>query len=109
MSPWRLPKTKTTQRLPDTINMIPKRKDPRTGQWQIGTVEWGLHARQGFSLYKVICWQVALLVVCIVFYAVWLALRGKSTEDAQNALEPIAVFIAFLTGAITVLQMVDEG
>lgn len=88
--------------------MIPKRKDPRM-TWYQGTQEWGMYARQGYSLYKVIRWMGFLAFLSVLFYVAWLALKGKKFEGVQNALNPISVLIGVLTAAITVLQMVDDG
>ncbi|EME39022.1 hypothetical protein DOTSEDRAFT_39202 [Dothistroma septosporum NZE10] len=113
ISPWRWtrilrPKQVRNQQKSQTLSMIPKRRDPRL-RWDQGVQEWGMYARQGYSLYKVMRWMVLLTVLSALFYIAWLALKGKRFEEVQNALNPISVFIGLLTAAITVLQMVDDG
>lgn len=73
-----------------TLAMIPKRKDMIL-DYRMGGEGWGLHAVQGFSLFKILFWVIALTVLGLLFVLFWLLFVDNT--DLQNAFVP-ATFLS---------------
>lgn len=90
----------------DTLEMIPKKVDPLL-QPHKGAEGWGLHAVQGWSMWKIVLWMGALTVVGLLFVVLWLLL--VDSKDLQNAFTPGMFLVAMLCLALGVPQFLDAA
>ncbi|RAO73074.1 uncharacterized protein BHQ10_009086 [Talaromyces amestolkiae] len=90
----------------DTLEMIPKKVDPLL-QPHKGAEGWGLHAVQGWSMWKIVLWMGALTVVGLLFVVLWLVL--VDSKDLQNAFTPGMFLVAMLCLALGVPQFLDAA
>ena len=72
--------------------------DPRMGE-----EGWGLHAVQGFSLFKILVWITALTVLGLLFVLFWLLFVDKT--DLQNAFVPATFLSTMIFLGLAVPQM----
>ena len=85
-----------------TIDMVPKKKNERLAD-AMGTEGWGLHAVQGFSLWKILVWIAVLGVLGLAFVALWLSFVNRT--DLQNAFVPITFFMTAILLMLGVPQV----
>lgn len=76
----------------NTLEMISKKVDALLKDK--GAEGWGLHAVQGWSLWKVILWMGAFTLLGLLFVILWLVLVDP--KDLQNAFTPGAFLVAML-------------
>lgn len=84
-----------------TLPMIPKDAE-FTGKWTSGTQAWGIHAVQGWYLWKIMSWVGFLSAVGLVFVVLWLAL--VSSTDLQNAFVPFTFLSTMILVALALPQ-----
>jgi hypothetical protein len=81
----------------EILRLIPKKKVPPLLPKAPGTEGWGLHAIQGWSLFKILAWYIATQVLGLVFFSIWLGFVNKT--DLQNAFIPLTFFTtSFMVG-----------
>ncbi|KAL4908363.1 hypothetical protein BDW74DRAFT_100086 [Aspergillus multicolor] len=90
----------------DTVEMIPKKVDALLEQ-QKGAEGWGLHAVQGWSLYKIVVWMGTFTLIGLLFVMLWLVLVDP--KDLQNAFAPGMFLAAMLCLAVGVPQVLDAA
>lgn len=90
----------------DTVEMIPKKVDTLLEQHK-GAEGWGLHAVQGWSLYKIVLWIGVFTVIGLLFALLWLVLADP--KDLQNAFTPGMFLAAMLCLAIGIPQFLDAA
>lgn len=61
-----------------------------------------MHARQGFSLWKIIYWVVGMTIVGLIFVVLWLCLVRKM--DLQNAFIPFTFMAMVMTLGLAIPQ-----
>lgn len=93
-----------------TLEMIPKKISvPPLGGPNVHpeTVaeSWGMHARQRFSLWKIMAWIVSLTIIGLVFVVLWLVLIDKT--DLQNAFVPYTFLATMLLIGLGVPQYLE--
>lgn len=86
--------------------MIPKKLDALLKPDK-GAEGWGLHAVQGWSLWKIVLWIGAFTVVGVLFVILWLVL--VDSKDLQNAFTPGAFLVAMLCVALGIPQFLDAA
>lgn len=87
-----------------TFFLVPKRLDP-VPTWVMGVEGWGIHAVQGWSLWKVVSWFGAVTVIGMVFVVLWLIYVSKT--DLQNAFIPIMFLLTMMMIVMGVPQLMN--
>ena len=92
--------------LTNTLEMIPKKlATPPQGGPNVHLESWGMHARQRFSLWKIMAWLVSLTIMGLVFVILWLVFIDKT--DLQNAFVPYTFLATMVLIGIGVPQLLD--
>lgn len=89
----------------NTLEMIPKKVDALLKDK--GAKGWGLHAVQGWSLWKIVFWMGAFTVLGLLFVILWLVLVDP--KDLQNAFTPGAFLVAILCLPLGIPQFLDAA
>ena len=76
-----------------TLDLIPKRRNP-VSKWDMGSHGWGIHAVQGYSLWKILLWVGGVTGVGLAIAVTWLVTVNK--KDLQNAFMPLTVLLTIL-------------
>jgi hypothetical protein len=85
---------KCSNNMRQTLNMIPKKSDGPLDP-KHGACGWGMRAVQGYSLKKILCYFIFVLVLGLVFVVLWLVFVSKT--DLQNAIiVPTWLFAVFM-------------
>lgn len=84
-----------------TLAMIPKKINP-TLNYRMGEEGWGIHAVQGYSLFRVLVWITGVTVLGLVFVLFWLIFVNKT--DLQNAFVPAAWLSTMTLMALAIPQ-----
>lgn len=90
----------------NTLEMIPKKVDALLKPDK-GAEGWGLHAVQGWSLWKIVFWMSAFTVLGLLFVVLWLVLVDP--KDLQNAFTPGAFLAGMLCLALGIPQFLDAA
>ena len=85
-----------------TLAMIPKRKN-MTLDYRTGEEGWGLHAVQGFSMFKILVWIIGLTILGLLFVFFWLLFVDKT--DLQNAFVPATFLTTMIFIGLAVPQI----
>lgn len=89
-----------------TLEMIPKKVDALL-EPDKGAEGWGLHAVQGWSMWKIVFWFGALGMVGMLFMVLWLVLVDP--KDLQNAFTPVMALMTILGLAVAIPQYLDAA
>ena len=93
--------------LTNTLEMIPKKlaTPPQGGPDVNEPGSWGMHARQRFSLWKIMAWIVSLTIIGLVFVILWLVFIDRT--DLQNAFVPYTFLATMVLIGMGVPQLLD--
>ena len=91
----------------NTLEMIPKNlATPSQGGPDVNEPgSWGMHARQRFSLWKIMAWIVSLTIIGLVFVILWLVFIDRT--DLQNAFVPYTFLATMVLIGMGVPQLLD--
>ncbi|KAJ8106367.1 hypothetical protein ONZ43_g7088 [Nemania bipapillata] len=85
------------------LGIIPKKLTPPRVERESRAVGWGLHAKPGFSLKKIIIWIVATELVGLVFVILWLSCINS--VDLQNAFIPVTFMTMLVAIGLGIPQL----
>ena len=89
-----------------TLEMIPKKISTRPqGGPNVHPESWGMHARQRFSLWKIMAWIGTMTIIGLVFVVLWLVFIDKT--DLQNAFVPYTFLATMVLIGMGVPQLLD--
>ncbi|KAK5690273.1 hypothetical protein LTR97_012462 [Elasticomyces elasticus] len=89
-----------------TLPMVPKHL-PAPQNANTSVECWGIHAVQGWSLRKIMCWIAGLNALGMTFVVLWLCFVSKT--DLQNAFIPVTFFQTMIMIMIAVPQFVNAA
>jgi hypothetical protein len=89
------------------LPMIPKKNVPPALHERRGTEGWGLHAKQGFSLFKIALWIVLMQALGFTFVIFWLLFITKT--DLQNAFVPVTYLTSLIALIVGISQFISPA
>ncbi|ERF75939.1 hypothetical protein EPUS_01305 [Endocarpon pusillum Z07020] len=87
-----------------TLKMIPKRITAQSGS-SASSEDWGMHALQRFSLWKIMTWIALLTILGLVFVVFWLVYIDKT--DLQHAFMPYTFLATMVLIGLGVPQFLE--
>jgi hypothetical protein len=86
-----------------TLKLLPKKLKDKICPRKTG---WGLHAYEELSLFRIFVTMVVVMVLSVIFFAVWLRIRPG---DVQTALSLPSWLIALYTVVLFIPQLLSPG
>ncbi|KAF6819821.1 serine/threonine protein kinase [Colletotrichum plurivorum] len=85
------------------VRILPRKIFPPQFRRERMNRGWGVYAKMGYSVKKILWWLVNGVVFVMVFAVVWLASVDKT--DLQNAFTPATLFFVVVTILVAVAQL----
>lgn len=87
----------------NTVKVLPMLVKPPPLSKKQSERGFGLHAKQNFSLWKIVMWILLTEIVGLLFMAGWLYWIDE--KDLQNAFVPVTYFVTLVGIAVAVPQL----
>lgn len=98
-----LAKPQSAHREQTIVRILPRKILPPQFTRQGRARGWGVYAKTGYSVKKILWWLIHGVVFVVVFAVVWLARVEKT--DLQNAFTPATLFFTVITILVAVAQL----
>ncbi|KAF6802733.1 serine/threonine protein kinase [Colletotrichum sojae] len=98
-----LAKPQSARRERTIVKILPRKILPPQFMRKERTRGWGVYAKMGYSVKKILWWLVSGVLFVVVFAVVWLVYIDK--KDLQNAFTPVTLFFTVITILVAVAQL----